>query len=185
VTKLLLAKHLTFSAILAASALVACGSGGTSTGSDGGGGGGSGGSGTTTAADCTSGQVWTPAQGEGPNMRPGEACISCHSSEPEAPQFVVAGTVYPGIDEPNGCVGSGSTGAVVVVTDASGVEHKATVNSGGNFYLSGAALTQPIHVRVEANGQTSEMASAPPNGDCNSCHTAAGANGAPGRILMP
>jgi hypothetical protein len=63
-----------------------------------------------------------------------------------------------------------------------------TSNSSGNFTLSTAAATQlvfPVTVKVMINGKTREMIGAAPDGDCNRCHTEAGANGAPGRILAP
>lgn len=119
-------------------------------------------------------------------MRPGEACINCHSQSSEAPLFVIAGTVYSTGDQPNDCNGTNGNGAaVVVITDANGVEHRISVNQAGNFSLAGASIPTPFHVRVDLGTATRAMASAQSNGDCNSCHTPTGLNGAPGRILLP
>jgi hypothetical protein len=48
-----------------------------------------------------------------------------------------------------------------------------------------ATFPVPYTARVKANGKVNAMAAAQTNGDCNSCHTAAGAEGAPGRVLFP
>ena len=55
------------------------------------------------AQKCTSGNDWS--SGEGPTMRPGEACISCHSAS-GGPRLAVAGTVYPTAHEPDDCDGA-------------------------------------------------------------------------------
>jgi len=119
-------------------------------------------------------------------MRPGEACITCHATNPEAPTFVVAGTVYPTAHEPADCNGSNSNGAaVVIITDAMGAAHQIPVDASGNFMLEGTAIPLPYTARVQVGTATRSMATAQTNGDCNSCHTATGTNGAPGRIMLP
>lgn len=141
----------------------------------------------TTAAVtsiCTSKTTWRA--GENQTMRPGEACINCHSSNPEAPTFVVAGTVYPTAHEPADCNGSNSNGtAKVIITDATGMEHSVTVNSAGNFMLQGASIPLPYNARVEVGTMTRAMGASQTSGDCNGCHTESGVNGAPGRIMLP
>jgi hypothetical protein len=108
---------------------------------------------------------------EGPSMRPGEACIACHSRG-EGPTRGVFGTVYPTAHEPDDCVASASAGAVVTVIDASGAAQNFTVNSVGNFgSLSGGKSgwpVFPITTSVGFNGRTRAMASAVSSGDCNS-----------------
>lgn len=143
-----------------------------------------------TGSVCTSNQTWFGE--DGPDMEPGRPCVSCHqkpNAEGETgPGLLFGGTVYPTVHEPDGCIGGGATvaGAVVVVTDANGVEHTATVRPGGNFLiLSEAVLAKPIHAEVRRDGKVNKMKDPVDSGDCNSCHTENGANGAPGRILAP
>jgi hypothetical protein len=136
---------------------------------------------------CTSGKTSTSR--EGLTMRPGEACIACHMSG-EGTIFQIAGTVYPTGHEPNDCVGSTTTDIKVIITDATGTEYPLTPNSVGNFTYgggrSGGSLQFPYSARVERGGKIVEaMGAKQTNGDCNSCHTATGANGAPGRIAAP
>jgi hypothetical protein len=140
---------------------------------------------------CTSGQTWTGGNSESPLMHPGRACIACHATAGDgvvardhghAPIFRVAGTVYPTGHEPDDC--NGATGASVEVTDATGAVTKLPINAAGNFF-STAALPAPIHVAVVSGGKRRAMSGSPPTGDCNSCHTQAGANLAPGRIALP
>ena len=133
---------------------------------------------------CTSKITWT--RGNNASMRPGEACITCHATNPEAPTFVVAGTVYPTAHEPADCNGSNSNGAaVVIITDAAGAAHQIPVDASGNFMLEGAAIPLPYTARVQVGTATRSMVTAQTNGDCNTCHTATGTNGAPGRIMLP
>jgi hypothetical protein len=116
-------------------------------------------------------------------MRPGEACISCHSSS-GGPRFAVAGTVYPTGHEPDDCNGAGNASAVVVITDANGQAHELSVNQAGNFTLSGT-LALPYTAKVVVGGASRAMGASQSTGDCNSCHTQSGSNGAPGRIVVP
>jgi len=133
---------------------------------------------------CTSGTYWT--QGEDSNMRPGEACIACHSRG-EGPRFAIAGTAYPTGHEYDDCNGSAAQGAVVSVTDSAGTTHTFTVNSAGNFSgnPSGTWPVFPIRAQISFDGKTRMMAGAVSSGDCNTCHTLQGANGAPGRVALP
>jgi hypothetical protein len=129
---------------------------------------------------CTSGMTQTGLSG--PSMRPGEACITCHTMR-GGPAFSIAGTVYPTAHEPNDCVGIG-TNLTVVVTDANGAITSITVNAVGNFQHAGA-VAAPFHVKV-TNGTTERaMGGTLTAGDCNTCHTETGVNGAPGRIMAP
>ncbi|HTR49258.1 MAG TPA: hypothetical protein VMJ10_01045 [Kofleriaceae bacterium] len=135
---------------------------------------------------CTSGKYWTAGDDGSAKMHPGDACISCHASHSggdDAPQFTIAGTVFPTGHEPDDCDGVNG-GAQVVITDANNATYTLTANSVGNFYTS-AAVVFPIHAKVVANGQERDMGTAQTSGDCNSCHTQNGANMAPGRIVLP
>lgn len=129
---------------------------------------------------CTSQSV-APDIREGSNMRPGGECIGCHS-QGEGPIFSVAGTVMKGPHDDENC--NGVSGASVEITGADGKVTTLTSNSAGNF--SGRnAVAMPFTAKVKFNGKERAMASAQSNGDCNSCHTAAGTSGAPGRIELP
>lgn len=132
---------------------------------------------------CTSGLRWTGRASR--SMAPGDACISCHQRSPEAPQFALSGTVYPTAHEPIDCNGiTGSTAVTVVVVDATGATVMMQANSVGNFYAS-AALTPPYRAKVMSAVGERVMTTPQTSGDCNSCHTQDGANGAPGRIMAP
>jgi hypothetical protein len=131
---------------------------------------------------CTSGTTWTRGDHESPLMHPGRACIACHASSDEGPRFQIGGTVYPTGHEPSDC--NGATAAAVEVTDATGRVTTLPVNAAGNFFTS-SQIAFPIHVAVVANGKRRSMNGTPPTGDCNGCHTQAGANMAPGRIALP
>jgi hypothetical protein len=137
---------------------------------------------------CTSRSMYTG--GEGPRMRPGDACISCHRRD-DGPNFQIGGTVYPTAHEPSRCNGADAQGAVVTVTDAAGQTVTAQVNAAGNFYTSGRNLRPPFRAKVAFNGKERLMIGAVPVGDCNICHTqngttiVTGGPKAPGRILLP
>jgi hypothetical protein len=131
------------------------------------------------SARCTSGMTWNGVTKD-QNMRPGEACPTCHSN------FYLAGTVYPTGHEPNDCDGvDGLTAGVTVqVTDAAGNVITLYPNGVGNFYTS-ITITPPFHAKVIQNGKERAMGVSQTNESCNSCHTQSGANGAPGRITLP
>jgi hypothetical protein len=133
---------------------------------------------------CTSGRMWRGGDDGSPQMHPGRACITCHANQDDddAPRFAIGGTVYPTGHEPNDC--NGATSAVVEVTDANGAVTMLPVNAAGNFFTTRRIAT-PFPVAVLANGKRRMMNASPPRGDCNSCHTPEGANGAPGRITLP
>lgn len=148
----------------------------------------------STAADpfleppmCSSGVLWMDGNTGSPHMNPGRACLSCHKFTPEAPVLAFAGTAYPTGHEPNDCFGSDAEGAVVVVTDANGIEHAAAVNAAGNFgiFEGSAPFAMPYTARIEFEGRVRTMTDPQTVGDCNGCHTQNGKNGAPGRIALP
>jgi hypothetical protein len=135
---------------------------------------------------CTSNTTWTRGTNGSSSMEPGQACISCHArGGGEAPNFVIAGTLYPTGHEPDNCNGSNGSGAKVVVTDNAGKSVTLIPNGVGNF-SSSASLTAPYKAKVvNAAGVERVMSSTASTGDCNSCHTQNGSNGAPGRITLP
>jgi hypothetical protein len=138
---------------------------------------------------CSSNVTWTG--GNNASMRPGEPCAKCHVLFGQATghTFDISGTVYPTAHEPDDCDGTSVSGAQVVITDASGKQTTLAVNAVGNFYhddlLGIAKLPTPYTAKVTYNGMSLRMVSAQTVGDCNSCHTEAGANLAPGRIILP
>jgi hypothetical protein len=178
------------------------GAGGTAAGgADAGSGGGADGSGADGAAKnadaaadafgapptCTSGQTWPGGNHGSKLMNPGLGCIDCHSKNSAAPTLTLAGTVYPTAHEPNLCDGASSaiyTGATVVVTGADQNTITLTPNTAGNFFYQGA-LALPFRIKLTYMGRERMMGVAQTSGDCNGCHTQNGANGAPGRILVP
>lgn len=129
---------------------------------------------------CAGGLQWTGGDSESPNMHPGVACIKCHA-ENEGPSFKLAGTVF-GANEPDDCVGAKD--ATIVVTGSDGKSIQMTTNEAGNFY-SNLALTMPYRAKIISGGKTRVMLGEQVSGDCNSCHTEKGSNGAPGRITLP
>ncbi|HTQ06616.1 MAG TPA: hypothetical protein VMI54_22305 [Polyangiaceae bacterium] len=143
-----------------------------------------------TPLTCTSMQYWTGGNHESPDMHPGGACITCHTSggEEEGPRFTFAGTVFPSAHEPDDCNGlDGSTAMTeVVVTDANGSTFTMNVNSVGNFsYTARTAPVMPYTAKVVSGSNERAMSAKQMTGDCNSCHTQDGANDAPGRIMAP
>lgn len=143
------------------------------------------------APRCTSGMLRSLNESEGPEMAPGRACNACHaeenaaSGEGDAPIFAAAGTVFPTAHEPDDCIASASAGARVEVIDAVGRLFSAEVNRGGNFLLEEEHFTYPYRAKVVFQGRERMMEAPQSSGDCNSCHTASGSNGAPGRIVLP
>jgi len=149
----------------------------------------------SVAPRCTSGITWNQNSEGSPIMNPGLSCLSCHTGggggggdegdDDEAPFYAIAGTVYPTAHEPNLCYGAnGSNGARVVITDAANRVITLTPNQSGNFFYDGA-ITFPFRAKVTYQGRERIMTAAQTNGSCNACHTQNGANGAPGRILLP
>lgn len=139
-----------------------------------------------TPVVCTSMTNWTGGNRESPLMRPGGACISCHTKEGEGPIFAVSGTVFPTAHEPDDCNGvSSATGAEVVITEANGTVHSLKVNQAGNFFLEVPSFQYPYQAKVVYQGRERVMVETQTDGDCNGCHTQAGAEKAPGRIFLP
>lgn len=135
-----------------------------------------------TPLKCTSGQTWTGGNEGSSRMRPGGACITCHAMR-GGPAYTIAGTVYPSAHEPNDCNGQAAP-VTVVVTDANGKVTNLTTNAVGNF-SSRVALAPPFKVKLVSGAKERVMATTLTAGDCNTCHTAAGLNGAPGRVMAP
>ncbi len=140
---------------------------------------------------CTSAKHWTQGDHESPNMHPGGTCITCHKEkEPfkSSIQFTVAGTVFPTGHEPTDCNGinaTTTTGVEIEITGADGAVTTIPVSlPSGNFYKK-FSLKMPYKALVRYDGKERAMTVEQTSGDCNSCHTEKGAEGAPGRIVLP
>lgn len=151
-----------------------------------------------TPVQCTSMRTWPASADEGPEMHPGGACITCHSAQRDGPDLWLGGTVYPSAHEPDDCLGASGGDTIVEITDADGRVFELVPNASGNFLLENEeeadddyvapftpTFRYPYRARVLHDGRERAMATPQTSGDCNSCHTVAGANGAPGRILLP
>jgi hypothetical protein len=142
-------------------------------------------------AQCTS--MTTSFVDEGTSMKPGEACIACHvKNTGPSKQLTIGGTAYATPHEPNDCNAQVETGpaintAVVEITDKNGAVISLKVNSVGNFSrkTSVGAVAMPYTAKIKYNGVERVMVAPQTTGDCNSCHTQAGTQNAPGRILLP
>src|SRR4051812_10675624 len=124
--------------------------------------------------------------GESELMEPGGGCIHCHSSY-EGPSFAIAGTVMNATHDDTNCTGVADV--TVAITGADGTRAELVTNATGNFKLEhwpGTTLF-PYTAEVRRGGVSSKMLTPrqPGENDCNACHTAAGLNAAPGRIVAP
>jgi hypothetical protein len=142
------------------------------------------------APTCTSATFWTGGDRESAEMHPGAACIDCHTRGvrgERGPTFSVAGTLFASGHEPTDCNGINgrSDSATVEITDATGKVTRLAVNRAGNFYSEVKTLPTPYTARVLYQGRIRSMLTPQTKGDCNSCHTQSGVEGAPGRIALP
>jgi hypothetical protein len=143
---------------------------------------------------CTSGVRWTNGDMESPLMHPGLACNDCHQKN-GGPNLRFAGTVYRGAHDVDDCNGAAPPPTLTVeVTDKFNRKLTATVNAAGNFLIErpkggggggGPQFSAPFRARIIDGANSRAMVGSVTSGDCNSCHTAAGTNLAPGRILAP
>jgi hypothetical protein len=137
---------------------------------------------------CESGEIWTYTDKDSPLMNPGRSCVQCHkdTNDPEhAPLYTVAGTIMVAQHEADDC--RGVAGLSIILTDADGIERKMTGNSAGNFWLDPTlAIALPYTARiVDDKGRERTQQVPVSDGDCASCHTREGAQGASGRLLAP
>lgn len=135
----------------------------------------------------------------GPTMSPGWACFACHSGADFQGQNPggqmdrldvrndYMGTVFVAPHEKDLCSPQLPTGATVeILTPAGAVVARLTVNAGGNFYGDATGAKPASYTaRVVTSTGVRTMSGAQTSGDCNTCHTAEGREGAPGRIFLP
>lgn len=152
--------------------------------------------GADAAVLCTSGKMWTGGNTASPEMHPGGACSACHQAR-GGPRLRFGGTVYAAptgahdVDDCNGI--APATKVTVTVTDKDGKTLSADVNAAGNFFVRSTRgggpnsnqLAPPFKAKITDGTKTRVMVGTVTSADCNFCHSAAGINGAPGRILAP
>jgi len=133
---------------------------------------------------CSTNSAWLDGDEESPLMHPGDDCIACHA-EREGPKFVIAGTVMNDFKDDTNC--NGVEGVTVEITGADGKVLTLTTNAAGNFFQEArnGDVAMPFTAKVIKDGKERKMNGPQSNGACASCHTAQGANGAPGRIIPP
>jgi hypothetical protein len=111
----------------------------------------------------------------GPEHRPGQPCVLCHSEGGPASDspFAVAGTVY----ETSAPGSKGAEGVTVELLDANGGAPavKPVTNRAGNFYVPASDwkdLAFPFRVRIVPKGSKPIPMTTTVNreGSCNSCH---------------
>jgi cytochrome c553 len=164
-----------------------------------------------TPVTCSSGTHWTQGTNGSAAMKPGGACINCHTKsggggEDEAPRLTLGGTVYRTAHEPDDCngtqvntgdpPGSGMDPLEVQIFDPNGNPSVPVltiqVNGAGNF-SSQSPIPNPFTAAVvdTVTQDARVMALPQKSGDCNGCHTVSGINTvagapkAPGRIMAP
>lgn len=82
-----------------------------------------------------------PGVPQGPNHRPGQPCLTCHSEEhdPGGEHFLFAGTVYRRAGDERGL-----EGAEVVFADAEGRSFTARTNRVGTFFVRTGGGSAPV-----------------------------------------
>jgi hypothetical protein len=110
-----------------------------------------------------------PGVSPGPLHRPGQPCLVCHGGDgPAKQQFAVAGTVYQALGDMTPL-----QGGVVQVFDVNNVEHHASTNAVGNFYIESSSWPgYPLHgINVSYLDTTADMtATVGRDGSCATCH---------------
>jgi hypothetical protein len=129
---------------------------------------------------CTSGVTSPEMPDVLEEMNSGKACIACHNNSGQEP-FLLGGTVFPTLHEPDRCYGAKDLRVVVI--DRTGNAHNMTTNAAGNFFTLDT-IEPPYRAMVVRGNDIRMMATPQTDPDCNGCHSEWG-NGAPGRIMAP
>jgi hypothetical protein len=109
--------------------------------------------------------------GATPTTNPaGRPCMQCHGAAGPAPRFLIAGTIYK--DATNAPAAS----VEVRVVGSDGVARTTYSNADGNFFFRAAtgAVAFPAKVGARDADTMKVMTIDAANGNCNSCHRAAG-----------
>jgi hypothetical protein len=128
-------------------------------------------------------------------MDPGGTCNACHADGGgDGPIFTFAGTLFAEGHTEDGCVPSAAqqadiSQARVEIVGADGTAITAPLVNGhgfnnGNFFTF-ESVPLPYTAKIVFQGRERVMPTPQTSGDCNGCHTVAGANSAPGRIALP
>jgi hypothetical protein len=104
----------------------------------------------------------------GPNHRPGQPCLTCHSTyEGATPAMAIGGTVYKQDD----------TGALVpaprvlvVITDTSGDSRRSCSNAAGNFFIEKDDWDDVAYPLAVTAGDRKMRSIIGRDGSCGSCH---------------
>jgi hypothetical protein len=110
---------------------------------------------------------------QGPEHRPGQPCVLCHSEGGPASDkpFAIAGTIFAN-DKPDSV---GAAGVRVFFIDASSATRTYVTNSVGNFYIpegEWSDLTYPFKTGIRNDNDAPINMSTTVNreGSCNFCH---------------
>lgn len=109
--------------------------------------------------------------GATPTTNPaGRPCMQCHGAAGPAPRFLIAGTIY------KDATGTPAGSVEVRVVGSDGVARTTYSNPDGNFFFRAAtgAVAFPAKVGARDADTTKVMTIDAANGNCNSCHRAAG-----------
>jgi hypothetical protein len=137
---------------------------------------------------CASGSYWTYGNQESANMNPGKPCLACHSSQAPDKAYTFSGTVFLARHEKDTCNSKPPAATKVEIIDHNGVVALtlSVSTTSGNFNSArNVSLALPYTARVYNGTRTATMTTPQTSGDCNSCHTEQGINGALGRIVLP
>ncbi len=138
----------------------------------------------TQGSACSSGQHWTMGNEGSALMDPGGNCVSCHANSGEAPMYATGATVFGDYRDEDNCYGV--SGVTVELTGANGNVLTMTTNQAGNFFsASDNGLATPYTAKLTYQGRERPMITPQTDFNCANCHTAQGANAAPGRIVVP
>lgn len=113
-----------------------------------------------------------PRVPQGPEHRPGQPCVLCHSDGGPASKFkyAVAGTVF----ETSSPDSNGAEGVQVFLKDTENVQRTYDTNAAGNFFIPESDwpdLKFPFIVGLLKNGKVIPMTSTVNReGSCNFCH---------------
>ena len=113
-----------------------------------------------------------PRVAQGPEHRPGQPCVLCHSDGGPASgsKFAIAGTIF----ETSSPDSKGAEGVKVFVIDAASAMRNYDTNAAGNFFIRESEwsdLTFPFRVGLLKDGkQIPMMSTVNREGSCNFCH---------------
>jgi len=135
----------------------------------------------------------------GPDMAPGWACRACHAGQDFAGQ--TPGGLPDRSDQVNPCMGTvfraphekdlcapqlGTTGQVQILDMNGTVRARLPFGFDGNFNGNvPTGMPSPYRAKIVTSAGERMMQTGQTSGDCNTCHTVAGREGAPGRIYLP